>query len=141
MCGRYIFYCYLWCAFPAFSLQIFFDAPLNYSMSSLKVSVMVMLKNCAHDQVQGVMLLRAYAFSGRRTWCLISLLICFIAVCGSSTWALYDGKNLPDFYYQFLGKAGCFPYYGGGEMSLKLGVRPSFSVTLRYSVLISGARQ
>lgn len=71
------------------------------------------------------MLLRAYAFSGRRTYILISLLICFLAVCGASTWAFYDGKNVPDLFYQVFGSAGCFPDYGGGEMAVKLGVRLS----------------
>ncbi|TFK66867.1 hypothetical protein BDN72DRAFT_128912 [Pluteus cervinus] len=57
-----------------------------------------------------VMLLRAYAFSGRRKWILVLLSLCFMALCTVTVYAFYTAQVMPTYWYQLSGgKTGCYP--------------------------------
>ncbi|KAF9465540.1 hypothetical protein BDZ94DRAFT_323046 [Collybia nuda] len=71
---------------------------------------------------QGVMLMRAYAFSGRNKKVLLLLCICYAGLIGVDIWVFCTHIAVPPtIFYLALGKTGCFPDYGDGFMALRIG--------------------
>ncbi|KAF8887366.1 hypothetical protein BD779DRAFT_1672813 [Infundibulicybe gibba] len=71
---------------------------------------------------QAVMLMRAYAFSGRKRKTLIFLLPCYGALIAIYIWALcFDVKPPPVLFYFVFGQSGCFPY-SEDKIALRLGI-------------------
>ncbi|KAJ7156886.1 hypothetical protein C8R43DRAFT_407421 [Mycena crocata] len=70
----------------------------------------------------GVMLMRAYAFTGRNAKILVLLLAFYLALVAIDIWFFcIDVVPLPDITYEVLGGTGCFPDYTalhGGERLL-----------------------
>ncbi|RDB18497.1 hypothetical protein Hypma_000251 [Hypsizygus marmoreus] len=71
---------------------------------------------------QGVMLMRAYAFSGRDRRVLFLLCSCYVGLVGVDIWVFCtDITMLPKTIYILLGGTGCYPDYGKGFMGFRLG--------------------
>ncbi|TFK65883.1 hypothetical protein BDN72DRAFT_900340 [Pluteus cervinus] len=70
---------------------------------------------------QGVMIIRAYAFAGRKRSVLALLASCFVGVVGASIWVfLTDPPVLPLSFYELSGVSGCFPDYGSNVMGVRV---------------------
>jgi len=71
---------------------------------------------------QAVMLMRAYAFTGRNKMTLICLLTVYISLIAINTWAFSSQNILPGaLFYQLIGPTGCFPNYGVKTMAIRIG--------------------
>jgi len=71
---------------------------------------------------QGVMLMRAYAFSGRNKRVLLLLCLCYIGLIGVDIWVFCTQIAAPPpIFYLVVGRTGCFPDYGNGFMALRIG--------------------
>ncbi|TEB21960.1 hypothetical protein FA13DRAFT_1799296 [Coprinellus micaceus] len=72
---------------------------------------------------QGVMLMRAYAFTGRDRRVLMLLCTCYAILLGVNFWAFCTHLSMPPpEYFLFLGPMGCFPNYGSGVMAIRIGL-------------------
>ncbi|PPQ75111.1 hypothetical protein CVT24_010066 [Panaeolus cyanescens] len=71
---------------------------------------------------QAVMMMRAYAFSGRSKKILVLLGFCYLCLLGTDIWVFCTQVDVPprDFYL-VQGGSGCFPNYGDGFMALRIG--------------------
>ncbi|KAG6849472.1 hypothetical protein H0H93_008141 [Arthromyces matolae] len=68
-----------------------------------------------------VMLMRAYAFTGRDKRVLILLLGCFSGLLAVDIWAFCtDITTLPEIAFITMGGTGCFPYYGKGFLGFRI---------------------
>jgi hypothetical protein len=76
----------------------------------------------------GVMLMRAYAFTGRNIRVLVLLLVFYAALIGIDVWFFcFNVVTLPDLAYELLGGTGCFPDYAANNGSERLAVStPNF---------------
>lgn len=71
---------------------------------------------------QAVMLMRAYAFSGRDRRILVLLLTCYAGLVAVDIWSFCTHITvLPEIVYMLLGKTGCYPYFGKGFMGFRIG--------------------
>ncbi|TFK66849.1 hypothetical protein BDN72DRAFT_843712 [Pluteus cervinus] len=71
----------------------------------------------------GVMLLRAYAFTGRSQPVLLLFLTCYTTLIAVAVWAFWaQTPPLPPEWYDDIGGTGCFPDYRRGVMALRFGV-------------------
>ncbi|KAG6909796.1 hypothetical protein DXG01_015289 [Tephrocybe rancida] len=69
-----------------------------------------------------VMLMRAYAFSGRDKRILALLLTCYAGLCAVDIWSFCTHiSTLPEILFLALGGTGCYPYYGVGYMGFRIG--------------------
>ncbi|TFK75040.1 hypothetical protein BDN72DRAFT_605914 [Pluteus cervinus] len=72
---------------------------------------------------QGVMLVRAYAFTGRKPQILALLLVFYAILLGVDFWVFCDHYAPPPVaYYEAVGVTGCFPDHGSGELHFRLGL-------------------
>jgi hypothetical protein len=71
-----------------------------------------------------VMVMRAYALSGRDRRILFLLASCYTGLLAVDIWAFCAAVDIPPpIFYTVLGGTGCFPNYGGENMALRIGVR------------------
>ncbi|KAG6829723.1 hypothetical protein H0H92_003682 [Tricholoma furcatifolium] len=71
---------------------------------------------------QAVMLMRAYAFSGRDTRILALLLACYAGLFSVDVWSFCTNiSTLPEIVFILLDGTGCYPYYGKGYMGFRVG--------------------
>ncbi|KAK7031543.1 hypothetical protein R3P38DRAFT_819285 [Favolaschia claudopus] len=78
-----------------------------------------------------VMLMRAYAFAGRRLRVLVLLLLFYAALVGIDIWFFcFNASNLPDLTYAILGGTGCFPDYPEGNGNQRLVIALSASLVM-----------
>ncbi|KAF9530335.1 hypothetical protein CPB83DRAFT_850726 [Crepidotus variabilis] len=71
---------------------------------------------------QAVMLMRAFAFSGRNPYVLMVLGSCYLLLVGMGIWTFCTQVAvLPPQLFWALNGTGCFPNYGDGWMALRLG--------------------
>ncbi|KAJ3563042.1 hypothetical protein NP233_g9199 [Leucocoprinus birnbaumii] len=70
---------------------------------------------------QGVMLMRAYAFSSRNPRVLALLCTSYAVVIGINIWAFCVNVEVPVALYVVLGRSGCFGNYGQGIMGIRIG--------------------
>ncbi|EDR01637.1 uncharacterized protein LACBIDRAFT_310756 [Laccaria bicolor S238N-H82] len=69
-----------------------------------------------------VMVMRAYAFSGRNRWVLIPLATCYSGLLAVDIWAFcIDIKPIPPSFYTLIGRTGCFPNYGDQDRADAIG--------------------
>jgi hypothetical protein len=81
-----------------------------------------------------VMLMRAYAFSGRNKKVLFLLVSCYICLVAVDIWAFCWKIEMPPLIlYSVLGGTGCFPNYYGEVMALRTGV------CIQLFIAVSGA--
>lgn len=79
------------------------------------------------------MLMRAFAFTGRKRRILAVLMCCYTLLVGIDIWVFCTAiEILPVELYQVMALlgtkgTGCFPNYGAGFMALRIGVSPLFS--------------
>jgi len=74
---------------------------------------------------QGVMCMRAYAFTGRDKRVLVLLLSCYAVLVGVHIWGFcMNIEEMPALFYILLGDSGCFPNYGLSDdlLSMRLGL-------------------
>ena len=70
-----------------------------------------------------VMLMRAYAFSGRKTHIAVTLGVCYASLLAIDVWAFASRVYMPPaIFYVVMGPSGCFPNYGYTPMAMRLGV-------------------
>ena len=70
-----------------------------------------------------VMLMRAYAFSGRNKKVMVLLASCYAGLILVDIWAFCKKVDMPpSILYSVLGGTGCFPNYGEESMALRVGV-------------------
>ncbi|KAJ7460785.1 hypothetical protein FB451DRAFT_1044987, partial [Mycena latifolia] len=78
----------------------------------LTLPVSICLLPMVRDHRSGVMLMRAYAFTGRSARILAILLTFYAGLVGTSIYSfIMSGVPLPDIAYEALGGTGCFPDY------------------------------
>ncbi|KAG6902343.1 hypothetical protein C0995_001140 [Termitomyces sp. Mi166 len=71
---------------------------------------------------QAVMLMRAYAFSGRDKRILALLLMCYAGLVVVDIWTFCTHiSTIPEIVFVVLGGTGCYPYYGKGYMGFRIG--------------------
>ncbi|KAF5361776.1 hypothetical protein D9756_002168 [Leucocoprinus leucothites] len=70
---------------------------------------------------QGVMLMRAYAFTSRNPRVLLLLCSSYAVVVGVNIWAFCVSIEIPVKLYLVLGQTGCFSNYGDGVMGVRIG--------------------
>lgn len=77
----------------------------------------------------GVMLMRAYAFTGRSKIALCILCPCFAGLVAIDIWFFCIAvPTLPPAVYDILGYTGCFPDYAIANGNMRLVVRPVLSL-------------
>ncbi|KAF9038630.1 hypothetical protein BJ165DRAFT_1531690 [Panaeolus papilionaceus] len=71
---------------------------------------------------QAVMMMRAYAFSGRSKKILALLGFCYLCLLATDIWVFCTQvEEPPPIFYLIQGGSGCFPNYGEGFMALRIG--------------------
>lgn len=71
---------------------------------------------------QAVMVMRAYAFSGRNRRVLIPLATCYSGLLAVNIWVFCIRiEAIPSSFYTLIGGTGCFPDYGDQVMAEKIG--------------------
>ncbi|TFK39684.1 hypothetical protein BDQ12DRAFT_681018 [Crucibulum laeve] len=71
---------------------------------------------------QAVMAMRAWAFSGRNTYIMCLLLVCWTALVGVDIWVFCTHLYMPPAeLYLVLFRTGCFPNYGEGITAMRIG--------------------
>lgn len=71
---------------------------------------------------QAVMVMRAYAFSGRDRRVLIPLATCYSGLLAVNIWVFcIHIEAIPPSFYDLIGGTGCFPNYGDQFMAEKIG--------------------
>ncbi|KAJ7272645.1 hypothetical protein B0H12DRAFT_1091427 [Mycena haematopus] len=79
----------------------------------------------------GVMLMRAYAFAGRKIEILVLLLVFYAALVGTDIWFFcFSGYPLSNIAFEFLGGTGCFPDYSRSNDSERLVIAMSASLVM-----------
>ncbi|KAJ2913343.1 hypothetical protein MD484_g7069, partial [Candolleomyces efflorescens] len=86
---------------------------------------------------QAVMMMRAWAFTGRDWRTLIILGLCYSTLLGIDIWAFCIHIYMPPrVFYDILGPNGCFPNYGTGLMANRIGIS-MLAATLMDSVSLA----
>ncbi|KAJ8507120.1 hypothetical protein ONZ45_g10478 [Pleurotus djamor] len=70
---------------------------------------------CYQLSAQGVMLIRTYAFTGRKLSVLLMLLACYLAVMGTEIWLFSSRFVFPEELYVAFGTSGCFANDAGAQ--------------------------
>ncbi|KAL0953972.1 hypothetical protein HGRIS_005131 [Hohenbuehelia grisea] len=81
---------------------------------------------------QGVMLMRAYAFTGRNKIVLVLLGLCYFAAIGLNIWGLGAKMSLPHGLFLALGRTGCFPDHSGGVLAARMAAVISVAVLMDF---------
>lgn len=55
------------------------------------------------------MLMRAYAFAGRKKITLVSLFSCYLTLVGVTIWGFCANLEVPYQYFEAFGHSGCYP--------------------------------
>ncbi|KXN91109.1 hypothetical protein AN958_02885 [Leucoagaricus sp. SymC.cos] len=71
---------------------------------------------------QGVMMMRAYAFTSRNRRVLILLGACYAVLIGLNIWVFCFDVVIPVELYIVLGQTGCFSDWGDGGMGIRIGI-------------------
>ncbi|RXW22364.1 hypothetical protein EST38_g3493 [Candolleomyces aberdarensis] len=72
---------------------------------------------------QAVMMMRAWAFTGRDWRMFIVLGLSYSVLLGIDIWAFCTHIYMPPrAFYDILGPTGCFPNYGSGLMAIRIGI-------------------
>jgi len=80
---------------------------------------------------QGVMLMRAYAFTERHPAVLLVLCVCFGGLFGIDVWFFcINIPSLPAVTYEILGETGCFPNYAIATGNARVVIAMSSSVAM-----------
>ncbi|TFK75041.1 hypothetical protein BDN72DRAFT_605854 [Pluteus cervinus] len=76
----------------------------------------------SHFLGPAVMVLRAYAFAGRKFKILVLLSCCYALFFGIGVWVYWAGVGiLPTEWFEHFGKTGCYPSSGDGIMGFRVG--------------------
>lgn len=87
---------------------------------------------------QGIMAMRAYAFTGRETKILVLLATCYALLVGIGIWVFTVHIVLPAAeLYTLLGGSGCFPNYGDPEMAYRYGISMAAAVLMDLVSLLA----
>jgi len=95
------------------------DHPTNLCLRVVK-PVNALLAPCQFIS-QGIMMMRAYAFTSRDYRVLVLLGFCYAILVGINIWVFCTNISVPVELYAVLGETGCFPNYGLGFMALRIG--------------------
>ncbi|TFK17054.1 hypothetical protein FA15DRAFT_676335 [Coprinopsis marcescibilis] len=91
--------------------------------SRIGVAVHILLAPCQFFP-QAVMVMRAYAFTGRDTRVMVMLGLCYAGLVGVDIWAFCAHIKMPNYLFYLALKpfTGCFPNYGSGVMGIRIGL-------------------
>jgi len=111
--------------FPAETRDRFLDT-IRYSNLFHRVRRIIATASMPFDLTItfiAVMVMRAYAFAGRKLSVKILLGTCYAALLALDIWVFCGPlETLPQLFYIFVRGSGCFPNYGGSFMAAKIGV-------------------
>ncbi|KAF8647733.1 hypothetical protein AX16_006568 [Volvariella volvacea WC 439] len=71
----------------------------------------------------GILILRAYGFSGQKKLYLAVMLICYTLQIALDIWVYcFDTRPLPEPFYMRVGNTGCFPDYSDPDFMIRIGL-------------------
>ncbi|KAJ8517460.1 hypothetical protein ONZ45_g5343 [Pleurotus djamor] len=85
---------------------------------------------------QAVMLMRAYAFTGRKKAVLVALLPCYALLAGLDIWGLSTGLILSEHLFAQLGRTSCVSDHGGGALASRMGAIMASAVLMDLVSLV-----